>query len=429
MSIQELFLRQLAATFTIKPLNVNIEYPSTRTHKLLDRPFQENRSTSTPADNDIVVILATIFPGISKVLVDSDRIVAAANTVSAQVIVPTIRSKSFPLNVSSTFLDLFGFLTRIPEASKGWKKDISDAFNDPRLFCRHTHGLAASHWLPLIQQWIILDKERMADFVSRLPSPTSAGIMFGVGASSARLEADRKAQLNLRRVATLLLAATGDSFVENIGAVQDKMADLLTATAASSPSSAIRAEIYMVIRAMVLKIAPIHLALLWPLITKEMQEAISSLFPGRNRDKYNMHCVVHACKLLDILVLVAPEEFQMRQWLFITDTIDAVYRPQGQEPRALVDELVEDLDADARTSHIASTPIQGPSQIGGRKPLLTAELLQSIRNEDLLDLAIRPFLRQLSINTFEGTYSMTSFDWQASHDDLLLDIFDDETLV
>ncbi|KAL9635321.1 MAG: hypothetical protein Q9204_002668 [Flavoplaca sp. TL-2023a] len=427
--LSELFLRQLAATFTIKPLNVNIEYPSTRTQNLLGRPFKENRSTSTPADDDIVVILATIFPGISKILIDSDRIVAAANTVSAQVIVPTIRSKSFPLNVTSTFLDVFGFLTRIPEASKGWKKDISDAFNDPRLFCRHTHGLAASHWLPLIQQWIILDKERMADFVSRLPSPTSAGIMFGVGASSARLEADRKAQLNLRRVATLLLAATGDGFVENIGVIQDKMADLLTATAASSPSSAIRAEIYMVIRAMVLKIAPIHLASLWPLITREMQEAMSSLFPGRNRDKYNMHCVVHACKLLDILVLVAPEDFQMRQWLFITDTIDAVYRPQGQEPRALVDELVEDLDANARTSHIASTPIQAPSQIGGRKPLLTAELLQSIRNEDMLDRAIRPFLRQLSINSFEGTYSMTSFDWKACHDDLLLDIFDDETLV
>ncbi|KAL8653718.1 MAG: hypothetical protein Q9226_003729 [Calogaya cf. arnoldii] len=426
--LSDLFLRQLAATFTIKPLNVNIEYPSARTQKLSDYPLQADRSEIAPADEDIVVVLAKIFPGISKVLVDSDRIVAAANTVSAQVIVPTVRSKSFPQNVTFTVLELFGFLTRIPEASKGWKKDISDAFNDPRLFCRHTHGLASSHWLPLIRQWIIVDKERMADFVSRLPSPTSAGIMFGVGASSARLEADRKAQLNLRRVATLLLAATGDSFVENIGAIQDKVADLLTATAASSPSSAIRAEIYMVIRAMILKIAPVHLALLWPLVTKELQEAISSLYPGRNRDKYNMHCIVHACKLLDVLVLVGPEDFQLRQWLFITDTIDAVYRPQGLEPRALVDELAEDLDANGGVSHIAATPTHGPSQIGGRKPLLTAETLRGIRNEHLLDRAIRPFLRQLSISTFEGTYSMTSFDWQASYEDLLLDLFDERSL-
>ncbi|KAL8672866.1 MAG: hypothetical protein Q9168_002704 [Polycauliona sp. 1 TL-2023] len=427
--LSDLFLRQLAATFTIKPLNVNIEYPSPQRQRPLDDSLQAHRSTTALPDDDIVVMLATIFPGISKVLVDSDRMVAAANTVSAQVIVPTVRSKSFPHNVTASFLELFGSLTRITEASKGWKKDIADAFNDPRLFCRHTHGLASSHWLPLIRQWIILDKERMADFVSRSPSPTSAGIMFGVGASSARLEADRKTQLNLRRVATLLLAATGDSFVENIGPIQDKMADLLTATAASSPSSAIRAEIYMVFRAMVLKIAPVHLALLWPLITKELHEALSSLYPGRNRDRYNMHCIVHVCKLLDNLVLIAPEDFQMRQWLFITDTIDAVYRPPNLEPRALVDELAEDLDANAGTSHIASTSTHGPSQVGGRKPLLTAETLESIRNEDLLDRAIRPFLRQLSINTFEGTYSMTASDWQASYDDLLLDIFDEKTLV
>ncbi|KAL8771860.1 MAG: hypothetical protein Q9209_002798 [Squamulea sp. 1 TL-2023] len=425
----DLFLRQLAATFTIKPLNFNTESSFAQIQKHLKEMRHTDHLQSPPADEDIVVVLATIFPGISKILVDSDRIVTATNTVSAQVIVPTFRAKSFPQNVTFTFLDLLGCLTRIPEASKGWRKDIADAFNDPRLFCRHTHRFASSQWLPLFRQWIVLDKDRMADLILRLPSPTSAGIMFGVGASSARMEADRKAQLNLRRVATLLLAATGDSFVENIGAIQDKIADLLTATAASSPSSAVRAEIYMVLRALVLKVAPIHLVLLWPLVIKELQEAISSLYPGRNRDNFNIHCIVHACKLLDVLVLVGPEDFQMRQWLFITDTIDAVYRPQDLEPRALVDELAESLDTNAGISQTATIPTQGHMQLGNRKPLLTAEVLQGIRNEELLDRAIRPFLRQLSINAFEGTYSMAAFDWQASYEDLLLDIFEEQSLV
>lgn len=376
----------------------------------------------------MVSVLAAIVPNITRFLVDSDRITTACGTVSAQVIVPTLRSKSFPQNVTLAFLDMLTALTRIPEASKTWRKDVADAFNDSRLFCHHSHWLAGLRWLPLIRQWIVLDKDRMDDLVSRLPSPTAAGIMFGVGASSARLEADRKAQVNLRRVATLLLAATGNSFVENIGAIQEKIADLLTATAASSPSSAIRAEVYMVLRALVLKILPVHLALLWPLITKELQEAISSLYAGRTRDKYNMHCIVHACKLLDVLVLIAPEDFQMSQWLFITDTIDAVYRPQDFEARALVDELAEDLDASAGTPQSATMPTHG-GQVGDRKPLLTTEVLRGIPNEEILDRAIRPFLRQLSIAAFEGTYSMTGFDWQAAYDDLLLDIFDEETLV
>lgn len=370
-----------------------------------------------------------ILPHLSKVLVDSDRITTASNIVSTQVVIPTLRWKSFPRNVTSSFLDLLLSMARIAEASKIWRKDVAEAFNDSRFFCDHSYELASARWLPILCEWINSDKDRMDELLSRIPSPTSAGIMFGVGASSARLEADRRTQLNLRRVATLLLAAPNDSFVVHLGTIQEKIADLLTATAASSPSSATRAEIYIVLRALLLKNLPIHLASLWPAITTELHEALSSLYPGRNRDKYNMHCVVHACKALDILVVAAPDDFQMRQWLFVTDTIDAVYRPQDLEPRALVDDLIDDLDASAGTLQSATINAPNASQTGSRKPLLTNQVLQGIPKEKLLDCAVRPFLRQLSINTFEGTYSMTAFDWQAAYEDLLFDVFDDRSLV
>ncbi|KAL8725149.1 MAG: hypothetical protein Q9181_006526 [Wetmoreana brouardii] len=425
----DLFLRQLTATFTTKPLSFTNEISSARKQKSpngLQQPLQAHNESLS---DDIVAVLAAIFLDISKILVDSDRITTASNTISTQVVVPTIRWKSFPKNVSSTLLDLLLILSRVPEAARVWNKDVAEAFNDSRFFCNYSHGLASSQWLPVLRQWIITDKDRINDFLSRIPSPTSAGIMFGVGASSARLEADRRTQLNLRRVATVLLAAQNDSFMMKIGTTQEKIADLLSATAASSPSSATRAEIYMVLRALVLKTSPVHLASLWPLITTELHEALASLYPGRDRDRYNMYCIVHACKLLDLLVLVAPDEFQMRQWLFITDTIDAVYRPHDLETRALVDDLAEDLDADSGTVQSATIAVPSASQLGPRKPLLTTKILQEIPKEQLLDRAIRPFLRQLSISAFEGTYSMTGFDRQAAYEDLLFDIFDDNSLV
>ncbi|KAL8703758.1 MAG: hypothetical protein Q9201_003056 [Fulgogasparrea decipioides] len=425
----DLFLRQLTATFTIKPLSFTNETSSARKQKFPNGPQLPLKAHSESLSDDIVAVLAAIFPDISKILVDSDRITTASNTISAQVVVPTIRWKSFPQNVTSTFLDLLLILSRVPEAAKVWNKDVTEAFNDSRFFCNYSYGLASSRWLPLLRQWIVTDKDRINEFLSRIPPPTSAGIMFGVGASSARLEADRRAQLNLRRVATLLLATQNDSFMMKVGTTQEKIADLLSATAASSPSSATRAEIYMVLRALVLKTSPVHLASLWPMITTELQEALSSLYPGRDRDRYNMYCIVHACKLLDLLVLVAPDEFQMRQWLFITDTIDAVYRPHDLKTRALVDDLAEDLDANSGTVQSATIAVPTASQIGRRKPLLTTKVLQEIPKEQLLDRAIRPFLRQLSISAFEGTYSMTGFDWQAAYEDLLFDIFDDKNLV
>lgn len=428
--LADLFLRQMTATFTTKPLSFLSEPSQLKTQKLVAQPHRVFSTQSEAASDDIVAILATVIPHASKVLVDSDRITTASNIVSAQVVVPTFRWKTFPRNITATFLDLLLSMARITEASKVWRRDVAEAFNDSRFFCEHTYVLASSQWLPILREWANSDKDRMDDILSRMPSPTSAGIMFGVGASSARLEADRKIQLNLRRVAVLLLAAPNDSFVVHLAAIQAKITDLLTATAASSPSSATRAEIYIVLRTLMLKNLPIHLTTLWPAITTELHEALSSLYPGRNRDKYNMHCVVHACKLLDVLVIAAPDDFQIRQWLFLTDTIDAVYRPQDLEARALVDDLIDDLDdANAGTLQNATIPTPNASQTSRRKPLLSRQVLQSIPKENLLDLAVRPFLRQLSINAFEGTYSMAAFDRQAVYEDLLFDIFDEKHLV
>ncbi|KAL9003007.1 MAG: hypothetical protein Q9188_004088 [Gyalolechia gomerana] len=428
--LADIFLRQLTATFTTKPISFSSDPSPTKGQKLLVQPHRVSNAQSETASDDIVAVLATIIPHTSKVLVDSDRITTASNIVSTQVVVPTFRWKTFPRNITSNFLELLLSMARIAEASKVWRRDVAEAFNDSRFFCDHSYELASSGWLPLLREWINSDKDRMDELLSRMPSPTSAGIMFGVGASSARLEADRKIQLNLRRVATLLLAAPNDSFVVHLGAIQAKIMDLLSATAASSPSSATRAEIYIVLRALMLKNLPIHLASLWPAITTELHEALSTLYPGRNRDKYNMHCIVHACKLLDVLVVAAPDDFQMRQWLFVTDSIDAVYRPQDLEPRALVDDLIDDLDdASAGTLQNATINTPNASQVGSRKPLLNNQVLQGIPKENLIDRVIRPFLRQLSINTFEGTYSMAAFDWQVVYEDLLFDIFDDKSLV
>ncbi|KAL8654211.1 MAG: hypothetical protein Q9210_001657 [Variospora velana] len=427
--LADLFLRQLTATFTTKPLSFPIEPASSKSQKPADDTHHSLGTHDETTSEDIVAILAANIPHISKILMDGDRIATASNIISAQVVTPTLRWKGFPRNVAPSFLELLLAMAQIPGASKGWRKDVAEAFNDTRFFCDTSYELAAPKWLPLLRAWIISDKDRMTELLARMPSPTAAGIMFGVGASSARLEADRRTQLNLRRVAMLLLAAPRDSFVMQLGTIQEKVGELFHATAASSPSSATRAEIYSLLRALVLTTSPVHLASMWPSITTELQEAISSLYPGRKDDKYNMHCVVHACKLLDILVVAAPDDFQMREWLFITDTIDAVYRPQGFETSALVDDLIEDLDANAGIVQGATTPGPSAQQSEGGKPLLATKNLRGIPREKLLDRAIRPFLRQLSIHTFESTYSMNAFDWQAAHDDLLFDIFDETNLV
>ena len=389
--------------------------------------------------DDVVGILASIAPNLPKILVEQDRVLLAANTISTSVIGPTFRSKAFPENVSKSTLVLLYQLSRLPNTQKSWKKDLGDAFNDPRFF-GNAVPLVENEWLPLLKQWSLSDKEKVPELLSRLLPPTTAGIVFGVGATSARLEADRKTQLNLRRIATLILAAIDDNFVTDLPAMLEKVMELLAATTTSSPSSTTRADIYLLVRAVVLKTSAVHLAMLWPIINAELQEAISSVVApdhSASADTYNNHSTLQACKLLDTLICVAPDDFQLHEWLFITDTIDAVYRPSNSHPTSLIDEVSEELGSTAITSsHFESSTAAANSQAlneQSRRPLIGPGGISDEgpweRKDELVGKVLRPFFSQLSIFAFESTYSMSAPDLEACKSGLLKDLFDDRSIV
>ncbi|KAL9122415.1 MAG: hypothetical protein Q9187_001035 [Circinaria calcarea] len=428
----DLFVRLLTATLTIRPIGFSHESPSTNSlEKGVSETSTVRRSfdlrTSASLDG-LVPVLAIITPKLSKILLDSDRVAATVAIISAQVLVPTFRSKAFPENITIHTLHLLISLGSIPEAAKAWKKDVTESFNDPKFFASSL-TLVETGWMPVLRHWVLSDKERMPELISRLAAPTAAGLVFGVGASSARLEADRKTQLNLRRIAILILAAADDTFVVNLTGLQAKLIDLMNATSASSPSSLTRAEIYLVIRALVLKTSAIHLSSFWPTIYSELRDALSSAFPSELQDALDASCLLQACKLLDILLTLGLEDFQMHQWLFITDTTDAVYRPQDCNSAALVDELAKGLDSSSGESHVYTNSLINVTLTGKRRPLLSSIVTKGIKKEEIMEHVLRPFFRQLSIFAFESTYSMEAPDWKACYDDLIVDLFNDSTLV
>jgi len=72
----------------------------------------------------------------------------------------------------------------------------------------------------------------------------------------------------------------------------------------------------------------------------------------------DLQLVLAVCKCLDTLLVLQTEEFQMyallfwhfiliteyvtrHQWIFITDTIDAIYHPDDWHPEAMMDLLSE----------------------------------------------------------------------------------------
>ncbi|KAF2277544.1 cellular morphogenesis regulator dopa [Westerdykella ornata] len=445
--LADIFVRILTAVFT------------TRSMGFLQDASQiavsQKTSTSTNGGSghkraaDVVSILNTIIPYLPVILVDNDRVSAVVTNISQSVIGPTLRAKGFPENVPKSVLDLIHHLARVSQSNKFWRKEVTDAFNDPRFF-NTPLPLLKSSWLPILEQWSQADKERLPELLSRITAPTTAGIMFGVGAASARQEADRKTQLTLRRIALLVLAAQEDSFTANLPQMADKLVELLSATPASSPSSITRAEVLILLRAIVLKTSSVHLAPLWPIINAELTSGLTSLLPdAKHAESYNNAGIIQICKLLDQLVVLDPDEFQLIEWHFLCDTIDAVYRPASVNYMPfLADEVSEVLSSTStHTSHRAHThthsrsagslsQIQNPqtsqsaTELKRRlflDPLINslekeegAEITQMARQE-LLDRVVRHFLSSLAIGNFEATYGGGQPDYEGVWESIVAD--------
>jgi hypothetical protein len=443
--LKDSFMRLLTAMFTtrssgalIEPASAHFASTSERERSGTGEMKQRSQKRRIMA-SDLTSVLNEVLPRLSSVVNDNDRLISVISNISTNILSPIMHAKAFPENLRMGYMQLWLNMTKTAQASKIWRKDIVEALNHNKLFSS-PFELVRSGWLPLFEQVLLNDKERLSELAARILAPASAGNIFGVGASAARLDSDKKTQLNVRRMTLLLMSADKDYAISSFVLIEDKITDLITASVASSPSSATRAEVFMLIRALLLKTSYIHLASLWPIITAELQRAIASALPRSvDYDLYNGFSLVQACKLLDLLLVVAPDDFQIHEWLFITDTIEAVYRPGRWDPIALIDDMVEELGPSEPPSGYPPTPgadltpmtSVSQRQDGKKAPslrVLGSEVVEASKPEIVMNV-LRPWFSQLSIQAFETTYGMLQVDWIACEDAVLRDLFDDVTLV
>lgn len=413
-------MRLLTATFTTKPMS---QYQS----RSRSSEPQENLQPNFPAEKrlDLLEVLCAVVPKLSFLFSDHDRISAVLTSVSNNVTITMIRSKSYPDNMSATSVQLMLSMLKAPAMMKNWKRDVSEAFNDNR-FTQFPYAIVKSHWLPLLSQWATLDKECMTDLASRIPAPSAAGIMFGVGAASARLEADRKSQHALRRLALIVLSIPGDKPIGAYNDIETKINELLTTTPATSPSSVTRLDMYMLLRALILQCSGSQIASLWTIITSELQSVFTSLFSeDPQNEKYNTSSLLQAAKLLDLLIILSPDDFQLHEWLFVTDTIDAVYKPPDWKPTALADDLAENLDTTGLAEPANQTTSDGASYLA---PLLSDDV-STLTKDELVRKVLTPFFGHLSIASYESMYKMAGVNVEAQREMLLRDLLDQKTLL
>ncbi|KAG8629819.1 hypothetical protein KVT40_001438 [Elsinoe batatas] len=424
-ALADLFSRLLAAMFTARPSGGSYDSAS-------------RSGKSKGRTGDLIASLVVAAPRLQTILESPDRVLQAVNSITTYAIGPYFHAKAFPENIKPEVLQLVISISMQSPEAKLWKREVNDAFSDSRIFSTPA-PMMAEQWFPLLRKWSLTEKTLVPDTLARIVAPSTAALMFGVGANSARLAADRTAQHNLRRTALLLLANDQDVLVPSVPTIDTKVGELCTASASSSPSCATRAEVFMLWRALFLSTSEIHLAGLWPTINATLQAAILSALPdGTEQDTYNNLSLLQACKLLDLLATLQPDDFQLHEWIFVTNTIDAVYTGTAAST-ALVDEVAEALtststDSADKLQPVLNTISSEAERSGSKRPMLAGLKLdaadaKAMAREDFIRQVLMPFSNGISMAAYEKTYGMGAVDLEACRSDLVEDLMNEDTVV
>ncbi|WRT65559.1 uncharacterized protein IL334_002504 [Kwoniella shivajii] len=372
---------------------------------------QEQTITIEEGLDQIYNFLTALTPNLRVLLTDADKVNAACSGIMLTIVTPALKKQKVEPNILRLLLEI----SRIPSATKTWRIQIGEVFNDPRFF-KLKSSEEVRYWKALICSLMDSDKERFGDVLGKIVSASSANIF-----SNRDQEMLVKA-LNLRRLSFILLAADMNQHLVQLPAIQERLVEMLRS---SQVSPRVHSEVYLCLRVLLCRISPQHLANFWPVILAELLRIFELTMDDPPEDgSESLQLVLAACKFLDLLLVIQSEDFQVHQWMFVTDTTDAVYPSEEHSPEAIMDSLSNILNEGQRERPVTIGTddelliISDQTETELRKPrLLRIKSLTSIYQ-------LQPFFSRASIDTFEGVFEGNAVDWEAIESGLSEEIFD-----
>lgn len=388
--------------------------------RLDEKPI--SRPASPPPNVDQVdqvvqYIGDTALPRLRKFLMENDRVLAVCTNILYYIVSPALKTKSRPLDFDPTISTILREMTRISVAVKAWRGIISDIVNDSRFFVSSIE--TGTDFRSIIEAWVDADKGIFADFLGKVTSAPSTNIFTN------RETENQLRSMNLRRTSYILLCGEKNQFLTSLPTIQEKLVETLK----NSSAPAVQAEVYLCVRVLLCRLTPHNLDSFWPVISSEMYRLLEQTMTEVPLDGSEaLSLILSVCKFIDLLLVLQTEEFQMHQWAFITDTIDAVYRPDEIVPEAMLDQLAEiagglppPQENAQNPSPVALdllfTPASNPRML--RRPMLNQfRQIDSIR--DLI-----PFFSSVSVASYESVYSSGgNIDWDEVERGILSDMFE-----
>ncbi|QRW09045.1 hypothetical protein RhiLY_08044 [Ceratobasidium sp. AG-Ba] len=357
-----------------------------------------------------------LIPNLRKFMAENDKVIAVCTNIVYYVVNPAIRAKSKNvLDTQPTIMTLMEALVKQQTAVRTWRPALAEAFEDQRFFARDV--AAGARWCPLIKAYVLSDKLAVSDIVGRITTTSSNNIFTN-------REAETLARtISLRRLSFAIFCGETDGCLAQLPSIQEKLVELFRWTSAEP---VVHSEIYLCMRVLLCRLSPHNMSSFWPVILTELIRLFTSALVEPLPDASDeLQLLLAACKCVDLMLVLQTPEFQIHQWMFVTDTMDAVYRPDTWTPTSLMDQLAEIIGGLPRleqSTAVLPSPTTNHSSFPGSTQNQRRPLLGAIRRVDRLG-ELLPFFSHVSIALYEGVYAGGIPDMEAIERGLLEEMF------
>ncbi|KAK2464744.1 hypothetical protein APHAL10511_003162 [Amanita phalloides] len=352
-------------------------------------------------------LASTALPRLRKFLMDNDKVAAACSNIVYYVVSPCLKGKNKPLDTDDTTISIIQEMARMPTALKSWKNTVIDLLNDNRLF--NSTPSEALRWKGIIKLTFEADKTAFPEVVAKVAAAPSTNIF-------ANREYEMLLRsLNVRRLSFILFAGDKNQFLSQLPTIIERLVEVLR----NATSPVVQSEVFLCIRVLLCRLSPRNLTGFWPMVLTELyrifEQAILAMPSDGSED---LQLVLAASKCLDLLIVLQTEEFQIQQWIFITDTVDAVYRPDNWYPEAMMEQLAEIVGS------LPVADVPADAHLDADQHALRRPLLNSVRQiESIRDLV--HFFSNISISSYESMYASSgNIDWEAVERGIVEDMFE-----
>lgn len=358
-----------------------------------DESLENSTNSLEPVDH-ILDALVSVIEHFDTIIQDSDKVSVALNSITSNLITPQIKLKKIeeiPLK-TLILLDLIGKNS----ANKTWKTLVFDTFMDSSFFHVNLNQL----WERIISTWISLERDRIQDFVARITTQSTPTNIFNWNEGN---EVENKIQ-SLKRISYLLLIQPKDYFIANLEEIFSKVEESLALL-----SPIYRSELSTLLRAVTLQFSEIHLIPHWTIITHELLSIFEFVYSSKSQSKEELKLILNGCKLLDQLLILRYDEFNLSEWLFVSSSPDIINGSQDSTI-AIIDRIAK-LDF----TYLKDLPVKVEQPLGLLVPLIRVGSIKNLTE-------LRLFFDHLSLINYERTFGMYGINWKVCESAVMDDL-------